>query len=222
MDEYLAATEVLDCDSPEVLALAAEIIGDESDRLKQSILLFNWVRDEIVYDPYVAFYKPEHYKTSYLIEKGRGYCVCKACALCTLGRAAGIPSRLGFATIKNRGATKAVIEMLGSDLFVYHGYTEFFLNGKWVKATPAFDRPVVEKHNIPLPEFDGVNDCVMPKTDLSGKPYVDYVEYHGEFSDLPLEELLAGWEKIYGRERMEVWTSVLEENKGSNSWKPAH
>ena len=28
---------------------------------------------------------------------------------------------------------------MGTDLFVYHGYAELFLDGKWVKATPAFN-----------------------------------------------------------------------------------
>ncbi len=216
MKEYIEPTDVLACDHPKDIAVTQEAIKDETDPIKKASLLFNRIRDGIAYDPYVAFYKPEHYRTSYLLEKGRGYCVCKACALCTVGRAAGIPSRLGFATIRNQGATETVVEMLGSDLFVYHGYTEFFLNDKWVKATPAFDRPVVEKHNIPLPEFDGVNDCVMPKTDLAGNPYVEYVEHHGIHADLPLDELLEGWEKVYGKERMKLWIEVLEATPEDN------
>ena len=120
------------------------------------------MRDNIAYDPRVPFYLPEHYAASTILKNGRGYCVQKACLLYAVGRAAGIPSRLGFADIRNHGASPEIVEMMGCDIFAYHGYTEFFLNGRWIKATPAFNMAVFEKHNIAPVEFDGRNDAVFP------------------------------------------------------------
>ena len=223
MDEkYLKPTLILDSDHPVVLAYARETVQGETDPLKNAVLLFNKVRDHIAYDPYTPFHRAMDYQASKLIERGRGYCVCKACVLTALGRAAGIPSRLGFATIRNQGAPQAIIDLLGSDLFVYHGFTEFFLNGKWVKATPAFDAPVCEKHNIDLPRFDGIHDCILPPVDRAGMPYVEYLESFGSNHDLPLEALTREWEKHYGRERMDLWISALESSDGGDSWRPSH
>ena len=51
--------------------------------------------------------------------------------LCALGRACGIASRIGFATVSNHLASRKLIEFLGTNLFVYHGYVEFCLENRW-------------------------------------------------------------------------------------------
>jgi transglutaminase-like putative cysteine protease len=130
--------------------------------------------------------------------------------LCALGRALEIPSRLGFADIRNYGANPEVIDLMGTNIFTYHGFVEFFLEDRWVKATPAFDRSVYEKHHIPLVTFDGYKDAVFPSHDLNGKPYVEYIKYHGSFSDLPLEDLVSSFRKIYGNERVDLWIQMLD------------
>ena len=36
-------------------------------------------------------------------------------------------------------------ELMGGDVFYYHGYVELQLDGRWVKATPAFDLALCER-----------------------------------------------------------------------------
>jgi hypothetical protein len=112
-----------------------------------------------------------------------------------------------------------VIEMLGSDIFTYHCFVEFLLEGKWVRATPAFDAPIFERHRIAPVEFDGRTDAMFPSTNLDGDPYVEYVTYHGSFADLPLGPMLASWEKYYGPERVKLWIETFEvkEKNGESS-----
>lgn len=208
---YLTPTAVLDSDNPEVIGFARRAMSDAADPTEQAARIFAAVRDEIAYDPYTAFYLPEHYRASTTIAKGRGYCVIKAVLLCAAARAAKIPARLGFATIRNRQAPQEIKAALGSDLFAWHGYTEMFLSGKWLKATPAFDLPVCEKHDIDLPVFNGQRHCVLPERTRGGLPYVEYIEYHGSFADLPLDELLAGWEAVYGEGRVRLWRQSFEQ-----------
>ena len=140
-EKYLKTTAIIDSDHEEIVKYAIDTIGNGArEPTEKAVKLYYAVRDGIWYDPYYPFYLPEHYRASNVLESGRGYCVCKASLLCALGRACGIPSRVGFATVRNHLATKQLIEFLGSDLFVYHGFTEFYLEGKWVKATPAARR----------------------------------------------------------------------------------
>jgi transglutaminase-like putative cysteine protease len=40
-------------------------------------------------------------------------------------------------------STPRLLELLKSDVFAMHGYTELYLNGRWVKATPAFNQSTV-------------------------------------------------------------------------------
>ena len=149
-------------------------------------------------------------KRAMYLNDGRGYCVTKAaCLLCAMGRALGIPSRLGLADVRNSGASKQVIEMMGTDIFSYHGFTEFYLNGKWVKATPAFDSSVFPRHNIAPVEFDGIKDAVYPSHDLSGNPYVEYIRYHGSFVDVPLNDLLERLAKTLRRRSGPILDDIL-------------
>ena len=138
--KYLLPTSIIDSDHPAVIGYANKTVKNAgSDPVVQAVRLYYAVRDNIWYDPYYPFYLPEHYRASNIIDSGRGFCISKAGLLCALGRACQIPSRVGFATVKNHLATPKLLEFIGSDLFVYHGYTEFYLSGKWIKATPTFN-----------------------------------------------------------------------------------
>jgi hypothetical protein len=209
--EYLEPTSIIDSDNEEIIQFAEKAVVGAKNQIEQSQGIFYAARDTVLYDIRTPFFLPEHYKASNVLKRGRGYCVTKACLLCAMGRALGIPSRLGLADIRNSGASKQVIEMMGTDIFSYHGFTEFYLNGKWVKATPAFDSSVFPRHNIAPVEFDGIKDATYPSHDLSGNPYVEYIRYHGSFVDVPLNDLLDGWRKHYGEDRVQFWMTYFSE-----------
>ncbi len=116
--KYLEPTSIIDSDHPLVKDMAASIAGGANDPVSKAVELYLYARDGIRYDPYSPFYLPEHYQASYVIERGRSFCIPKASLLCALGRACAIPSRVGFATVKNHLATRQLLEFLGSDLFV--------------------------------------------------------------------------------------------------------
>ena len=110
MDEiekrYLLPTSIIDSDHEQIIRHAMDTIDGANDPVEMAVKLYYAVRDGIWYDPYTPFYLPEHYKASNILKKGRGYCVCKASLLCALGRACSIPSRVGFAHVRNHLATE--------------------------------------------------------------------------------------------------------------------
>jgi hypothetical protein len=114
----------------------------------------------------------------------------KAVLLAALARAMNIPSRLGFADIKNWLVSEKLSRIMGTNLFVYHGYTELFLEHKWVKATPAFDLKMCLENDIVPVEFDGRKDAVFHKHNNRGELHIEYVQHHGSYADLPLKQML--------------------------------
>jgi transglutaminase-like putative cysteine protease len=146
-----------------------------------------------------------------VLERGRGFCVPKASLLCALGRACGIPTRVGFATVRNHVATRKLLDFLGSDLFVYHGFVELLLEGKWVKATPAFNRELCVRHGVPPLEFDGRKDSMFQPYNPEKKKYMEYVEYHGTYADIPVAAIVAAWKRAYGEDRVESWIAMFAE-----------
>ncbi len=209
-EKYLNPTEILDSDHAAVMKFAGEAVGSETDPVRKAVEIYYAARDGILYDPYTAFFLPEHYRASNVLKKGRGYCVCKASLLCALGRACGIPSRVGFATVRSHLATKQLIEFLGSDLFVYHGFTEFFLQGKWVKATPAFNKELCIRHKVEPLEFNGLEDSIFQPYNMEQKRFMEYVVDHGTYADIPVDIIVRAWEEVYGRERVKAWIQAYE------------
>ena len=215
--KYLSPTKMIDSDHKEVIRFAMDIVNNlGEDPIEKAVKIFYAVRDGIWYDPYSPFYLPEHYRASNVLKNGRGYCVQKASLLCALGRVCGIPSRIGFADVRNHLATKQLIEFMGSDLFVYHGFVEFFLDGKWVKATPAFNGELCKKHNVAPLEFNGHEDSLFHEYNQEKKLFMEYVAYHDTYEDIPLEAILHAWEEAYGKTRLDGWIAELEKSGGKS------
>lgn len=187
LDQYLCPTEFIDCDAAAIVDLARSLTRPSADQT--AVALFDWVRDEIKYDPFCAVDGRELYRATAVLERGSGYCVQKAVLLAAMGRAAGIPARLGFADVRNHKVPARMREMMGTDLFVYHGYVEFWLGRRWVKATPAFDQEATQKAGALLVELDGENDALLHPVDPQGQPYIEYIQDRGSFADLPFAEL---------------------------------
>lgn len=210
---YLRPTAIIDSDHPSLRGYAKNVIGTRTDPLEISVKLYLAVRDGIRYDPYVPFYLPVHYRASSVLQRGRSFCVPKASLLCALGRACGIPSRVGFADVRNHLATRQLLDFLGTDIFAYHGFVEFYLQGKWVKATPAFNRELCERHHVAPLEFTGREDSLFQPYNSQNQKFMEYVEYHGTYPDIPVAEIVAAWEKTYGPERVANWIKQFQERQ---------
>lgn len=209
--KYLQPTEIIDSHHPHINAYAKKVTTHTHKKPRDlAVAIYYAVRDDIRYDPYYPFFLPEHYRASLVLQNKRGYCVCKASLLCALGRCLDIPTRVGFATVRNHLATRELLKFLGSDLFVFHGYTEFFLKGKWVKATPAFNKELCHRHNVAPLDFNGHEDSVFQAYNLEDRRYMEYVEDHGVYADIPVETIVTAWKAAYGRERVQEWIHLFE------------
>jgi transglutaminase-like putative cysteine protease len=211
---YLTPTQIIDSDHPTIQEYAMRTVGSSLDPVDRAIKLFRAVRDDIRYDPYSPFYLPEHYRASWVFQRGRSFCVPKASLLCALGRVCGIPSRIGFATVRNHLATRQLLDFMGSDLFVYHGFVEFYLERKWVKATPAFNRELCWRHGVDPLEFNGREDALFQAFNSRNEKFMDYLEYTGTYADIPVSAIVEGWETAYGKDRVRRWIRMFEERGG--------
>jgi transglutaminase-like putative cysteine protease len=214
-DKYLCATSILDSDNGEVIRFAEEARGGSIDPVETAVRLYYAARDMIWYDPYYPFYLPEHYRASNIIKSRRGFCIPKAALLCALGRACGIPTRIGFANVRNHLATRQLLEYMGTDIFAYHGFTEFYLKGRWVRATPAFNKELCLRHNVAPLEFNGREDSIFHAYNNDNRPFMEYIEYLGDYPDVPVDIILAGWEKVYGKDHLKRRIEEFEEHKES-------
>ncbi len=201
MERYLTPTYYIDSDHPAVIEFARRNCNSGESKIEKAIHLYYAVRDGIRYNPYSIVSSKEAMKASSVLDKGDGYCVAKAVLLAACARSRQIPARLGFADVKNHLNTERLKKLMGTDVFIYHGYTELFLNNKWVKATPAFNLELCNNFNVKPLEFDGTKDSIFHPFDKKGNRHMEYVKEYDTFSDLPwdtiLAELMAGYPRYF-------------------------
>ncbi len=193
---YLAPSRFVDSDAPAIRAYAEARAGGGSD-VERACRLYYAVRDDLRYDPYDIDYTPKGFSASATLERGRGFCVTKAAVLAAAARAAGIPARLGYADVRNHLATPRLVEQMGTDLFIFHGYTDLGLEGRWVKATPAFNLELCTKFGVLPLEFDGRQDSVFHPFDARGQRHMEYVRDRGVYGDVPYDAIVAEFRILY-------------------------
>lgn len=194
---YLKPSFFMDSESMIVKDFVLENTEEEMSKKEKSISLFYAVRDEIFYSPYNIDYSHSGMKASSIITKKTGYCVAKAVALAACLKAAQIPARLGLADVKNHLTTKRLMEVMGSDIFYYHGYTELYLNEKWIKVTPTFNKELCDKFRVKPMEFDGENDSLFHEFDKEGRKHMAYLKDYGHYDELPFDEIKRKTLKVY-------------------------
>ena len=212
MEVYLKSTEAINSNHEAIKEAAKKLTSGCTSDVEKTIRLFYFVRDSIKYNRYMVSVYLDDFKASATLARGKGYCVQKAVLLTALGRAASVPSRLAFAKIRNYRVSAHLIEQMGTNIFPRHGYNQFYLNGKWVSAAATFDKELCQRNGLRTVEFDGVHDTTLPKTDLAGNLYIEYLEIHDPQADLPLEWITKETSKIWGMEKR-TWLNE-EDSRG--------
>ena len=198
MQKYLKSTYFVESQHKEIIAYTKKNISKTDTKIEQIISLYYAVRDGFLYNPYHLILKAEAFKASFMLTKNYGNCVEKACLLAACARHIGVPSRFGFAIVRNHIGTEKIEALLKTNLLVFHGYNEFFLNGKWIKATPAFNKELCEKLGVAPLEFDGKTDSIFQEYDRKGGDFMEYVHEYGIFDDFPFEMFASEIRKHYG------------------------
>lgn len=196
--EYLRPTEFVDSDHPAVVDFARRSCSGGGPR-ERAVELYYAIRDGFRYSPWGVSEDRSAFRASTVAarEVREAHCIDKANLLAACARALGVPSRLHFANVRNHIGTAAFEEQLGTDLLVFHGYCELYLEGRWVAATPAFNRELCEHLNVTPLEFDGTEDSIFQEYDRQGGLFMEYLHDYGSFADIPYDAIRAAWREHY-------------------------
>jgi len=186
---FLEPTPTIESRHPEIEALARDQCAGSEGPVGRAVALYYAVRDGIRYDPYSVDLSVEGLRATTTLRTRRGWCVAKAIVLAAACRSVGIPARLGFADVLNHLSTARMRESMKTDVFYWHGYVSLHLEGRWVRATPAFNVELCQKFRIRPLEFDGRRDSVFHPFDLEGNRHMEYLVQRGEFADVPIDAI---------------------------------
>lgn len=196
MNDYLKPGRFIDSDHPAVRDFAQKHSSGTTQR-ERAVSLYYAVRDGIRYNPFQNFMSDDVYRGSTCLERGQGWCVPKAALLAACLRSAGIAARVGFADVKNHLTSPELTRRMGTDLFVFHGYCDVLLEGKWVKATPAFNLSLCTRFRVKPLEFDGTEDSIFHPFDQDNRKHMEYVAMRGTYADVPVELIKRAFRETY-------------------------
>lgn len=184
MNKYITSSRFFDFEEEQIQTF----IGTVNSQSRETMMLdlYLRVRDEVKYDPFAISFHEDDLKASKVIGQGFGHCVHKAVLLIAVARAIGVPARLGLAKVRNHMGTSRLEKILRTNILNPHGYVELFLHEKWVKCTPAFNKQLCERLGVLPLEFDGHHDSVFQQFDREDNGFMEYLEDHGQFADVPV------------------------------------
>lgn len=204
LDALVAPTPFLDHTSPAVRTFVEGVLpaGDipceagrdpDAERARRNaVALYYAVRDTIPYEVYGADLTRAGLSASGVLGHGLGFCVHKSILYAAAVRAVGVPSRLYYGDVRNHLASPRLRELVGGDVFSFHSLAVVHLDGRWLKATPVFNKMLCTLYGIKPLEFDGRSDSLYHPYDEQGRRHMEFLHVHGEFDDVPYDLVYDG------------------------------
>ena len=196
--EYLQSTRFVDSASDAVRRFAERSAGNAADDVARAVKLFYAVRDGVRYDPFSMRLDPQIYVASHVLSAKSAFCIPKAILLAAAARALGIPCAIGLSDVVNHLTTEKLKALMGgTTYFMHHGYAVMYLEGRWVKAAPAFNIELCTRFGVLPTEFDGRSDAIFQPYDAKQRRHMEYVKDHGVWSDFPYAKVEADFRAFY-------------------------
>jgi transglutaminase-like putative cysteine protease len=195
--DYLSPTYFFDYESEEIQQLVADFKNTSLSKKEIVKQLYLKVRDSWRYNPYSLSFSKENYRASVIAKKSKGHCVDKCIILIACLRALGIPARIHLAKVRNHIGVERLVEKFGSNELTNHGMVNVYLDGKWLKLSPAFNASICQLFNVAPLDFDGENDSILQEFNSEGNLFMEYVEDYGHFEDVPVEYMFKNAREHY-------------------------
>lgn len=184
---YLSPSYYFDFESDVIQKLISAFKDDRISDKEKAIGMYLKVRDNWRYDPYTISLAKESFRASFIAQKSTGNCVEKSILLIACLRALGLPARLHLGKVKNHIAVERLTEKYGSNELTPHGMLNVYLNHKWLKLSPAFNKSLCEKFKVAPLDFDGENNSFLQQFNSEGSLFMEYTADYGHFEDVPLD-----------------------------------
>lgn len=113
-------------DDPEIIKLAAKIVGKETDISRKVMLMNSWVFRHIEKKNFSVGYA----SASEVVRNLEGDCTEHSVLFAALARSQGIPTRLALGVV--------YMEMEGKPSFLFHQWNEVYVGGQWIPVDPTF------------------------------------------------------------------------------------
>jgi transglutaminase-like putative cysteine protease len=203
----LAADEWINHDHPDIVLKVKELTDGLENDWDKVRAIFNFIRDEIVYNFAPIIESEDDWKASSVLAEKNGMCHQKSNLQVALFRAAGIPAALTYQKIIDHPLMRTRYkEMIPDGILPYHALAAVHVDGHWYRMEATLDSGLCERRGYCLTEVTEGEETILPATKENGDPHFEIIEDHGYFESYPkafLDNMLGD------KDRWKVWRSFV-------------
>ena len=208
----LTSSTIFDFDNRFIQSKINQLKVNSSDPWDKTKIIFDFVRDNIVYDFAPEIIGLSSWYASVILKKGFGFCHQKAIVLTALLRAVDIPTCLVFQNVKDDILFNTRFkELLPGGFLPLHALVAVNISDKWYRLDATLDSNLCNKKDYYISQIEFGKETLLPTHTLDGgrhfsiKKELGYFENYPEaFRALLLENIddWNVWRKIVNKKRI--------------------
>ncbi len=207
LNACLIADDWIDHHHPAITQKANELIDGLEGDWEKVRAIFNFIRDEIVYNFAPIIDSENNWKASSVLAEKNGMCHQKSNLQVAFFRAAGIPAALNYQKILDHPLMQTRYkEMIPDGVLPYHALATVHVDGQWYRMEATLDSGLCERRGYRKTEMIEGEETLLPTTKKNGDPHFEIIEDHGYFESYPeifLNTMLAN------KERWKHWRAFV-------------
>ncbi len=208
----LMNSAIFDFDNQFIQSKINQLKIKSNDPWERTKLIFDFVRDNIVYDFAPEIIGLSSWYASVILKKGFGFCHQKAIVLTALLRAVEIPTCLVFQNVKDHILISTRFkDLLPGGLLPLHALVAVNISEKWVRLDATLDSNLCKKKGYLIPQIEFGKETLLSTHTLDGRQHFSIEKELGYFENYPeafrallLENIddWNAWRKIVNKKRI--------------------
>ncbi|MBC8346170.1 MAG: transglutaminase domain-containing protein [Candidatus Marinimicrobia bacterium] len=184
--QCLLSDEWIDHEHPTIINKAKELTVGMKDDWEKINAIFEFIRDEIVYNFAPVIESETDWKASSVLKQKNGMCHQKSNLQVALFRAVGIPAGLTYQSAIDYPLLKTRYkEMIPDGVLAYHALGVVHVDGKWFRMDATLDSGLCDRRGYQLTQVNKGEETLLPKTKKNGDPHFEMIKDHGYFEAYP-------------------------------------
>jgi hypothetical protein len=208
----LTSSAIFDFDNQLIQSKINQLKIDGSDPWGKTKQIFDFVRDNIVYDFAPDIIGLSSWYASVILKKGSGFCHQKAIVLTAMLRGAEIPTCLVFQNVKDHILFNTRFkDLIPGGMLPLHALVAVNISNKWYRLDSTLDSNLCNKKGYHVSQIEIGKETLLPTHTLDGHQHfsiekeLGYFEIYPEtFRALLLENIddWKAWGKIVNKKRI--------------------
>ena len=203
---------IFDFDNQLIQSKIKQLKIKSNDPWEKTRQIFDFVRDNIVYDFAPEIIGLSSWYASVILKKGFGFCYQKAIVLAALLRAVEIPTCLVFQNVKDHILLSTRFkDLLPGGFLPLHALVAVNISDKWYRLDATLDSNLCTKKGYQIPQIEFGKETLLPTHTLDGRQHFSVEKELGYFENYPeafrallLENIVDwnAWRKIVNKKKI--------------------